>query len=407
VVTNLRRSHNTNYHSVHCWLIALLVMLFSMDASAQESSVTAELSQASIAFGDSVSLVVTARNLDKAIDLSPLESEFTITGRSSNREIRNINGVQTTISSWVIQIEPKLPGVLTVPPISVGDVESQPLALNVGQPPSGSDRELFIESFVDTESPYVQSQVLLTIKVWQSINVLESSKVNLGSDQFLTVSLEQDKEYREILDGKEYLVQEQQFALFPQASGVHTFGPIELRAKIPLDNSRSRGFFAPTRNVKRLSSPVTFNVKPRPSSTQGQWWLPASDVQILETWSGDPTNIDANETISRTIEVLATGVGVDQLPEIDAPEIDGLKLYADNTDRVSSASDEGIVSSQKMTWVVVPERNGDIEIPPVNLTWFNTKSGEPEVATLPALKVRLKRKTLCFPQLAQALTAHP
>lgn len=392
MVTKLRQFHRLVHHwihrrvhrRVHQWLIVMLILFCSLDAYAQESSVSAELSQASMAFGDSVSLIVTARNVDKAIDLSPLESQFTVTGRSSSREVRVLNGIQTAISSWVIQIEPKLPGVLTVPPISVGNFQSQPLALNVGQPPSGSSRVLFVEAFVGTNSPYVQSQVLLTIKVWQSIKVLESSKVNLGSDQFITIALEQDKQYREILDGKEYLVQEQKFALFPQASGVHTFGPIELKAKVPVDNTRTQGFFTPTRNVKRLTQPVTFNVKPRPSSTQGQWWLPASNVQILETWSGDPTNIDANETITRTIEVLATGVSVDQLPEIETPEIEGLKLYADNSDRVSTASEAGIVSSQKVTWAVVPERNGDIAIPPVNLTWFNTETGQSQVATLPA-----------------------
>ena len=271
-----------------------------------------------------------------------------------------------------------------MPPISVGDFQSQPLALNVGELPVGSDRVLFIEAFVDNESPYVQSQVLLTVKVWQSVNVLDSNKVNLGSDEFLTVSLERDKEYIDTRDGKEYLVQEQQFALFPQTSGVHTFGPIELRAKVPVSNSRSQGFFTPSRNVKRISNPVTMNVQARPSATKGQWWLPASDVQLLETWSGDPKNIDANQTITRTIEILANGVSVDQLPEIKMPEIDGLKLYADNTDQASSASDAGIVASQKVTWAVVPERNGDIEIPAVNLTWFKTELGETQVATLPA-----------------------
>lgn len=372
----------TKLRLIRYWLVVCLV-LASQHAYAQDSSVTAQLSQASIAFGDSVSLTVTARNVDKAIDLSPLERQFTILGRSSSREVRFVNGIETAISNWVVQLEPKVPGVLTVPPIPVGSFKSQPLALNVGEQPIGNDRVLFVEASVDTDSPFVQSQVLLTIKVWQAVNILEGNKVNLGSDQFLTIALERDKEYLETLDGREYLVQEQQFALFPQASGVHTFGPIELRAKIPLDNSRVRGIFTPSRNVKRLSNPVTINVKARPDSTQGQWWLPASDVQIRETWSGDPSAIDANGTITRTIEVIASGVGVDQLPEIETPTIDGLKVYADNTDRSSVATDAGIVSTQKVTWAVVPERNGDIPIPPINLNWFNTQSAQTEVATLP------------------------
>lgn len=356
-------------------------------AQARPPSVMAELSQASVLFGDSVSLTVTARNMDEGIDLTALNADFNVTGRSSSREVSIINGVETVLVNWVIQIEPKQPGVLTVPPISVGNLSTQPLALNVGGPPTGADRVLFIEVSADTQNPYVQSQVLLTIKVWQSINVLESNKVNLGSDQFQTVSLEQDKEYLATRDGKEFLVQEQQFALFPQSSGEHTFGPIELQARIPADNNRVQGFFTPSRTVKRLSQPITFNVQPRPDSVQGQWWLPAKDVQIRDSWSSDPSNINANDTITRTIEVIATGVSGDQLPDIEPPTIDGIKLYADNIDRSSVATDEGIVSTQRVTWAVVPERNGEVLVPPITLSWFNTQNRTSEVAELPSQSV--------------------
>ncbi len=371
-------------------LILIGLKVAEVHAQAAPASVVAELSQASVTFGDSVSLTVTARNMDAGIDLSPLEALFNVTGRSSSREVNIINGVETVLVNWVIQIEPKQTGVLTVPPIKVGNFSTQPLALNVSGPPTGANRVLFIEVSADTENPYVQSQVLLTIKVWQSIKVLESSKVNLGSDLFQTVALERDKEYIATRDGKEFLVQEQQFALFPQASGVHTFGPIELRAKIPVNNSRTQGFFTPSRSVKRLSQPITLNVKPRPDTVDGQWWLPAQDVQIEDSWSTDPANFSANDTITRTIEITAVGVSGDQLPDIELPEIDGLKLYADNIDRSSVATDQGIVSTQKVTWAVVPERNGEVVVPPITLGWFNTEDGSSEVAELPAQTVVIK-----------------
>ncbi len=372
--------------SVKISVKALLVFLLwcgSQAIVAQEPSVQARLSQASIALGDSVALTVTARNVDKSIDTSPLNALFEVTGQSSSREVRVVNGVETAISSWVILIEPKQSGVLTVPAIPVGDYRSQPLALNVSEAPSGQDRVLFLEAEVDVQDPYVQSQALLTVKVWQAVNVIESSKVNLGSDQFTTIALERDREYNEVRDGRQYLVQEQQFALFPQASGVHTFGPIELRAKIPLDSSRTQGFFAPTRNIKRLSNPITLNVRPRPVSTQGDWWLPAKSVQLQERWSGDPSAIDGNETVTRTIELTAIGASGDQLPDISVPDVDGVKLYAETTDRTSVATNAGVVSTQTVSWAVVPERNGQIELPPLSVTWFDTTTGSTQQASLP------------------------
>jgi len=57
------------------FLILCTAVLNQAQAQAQEAkaSVRAKLSQASMTLGDSVSLTVTAENMDEAIDLSPLE----------------------------------------------------------------------------------------------------------------------------------------------------------------------------------------------------------------------------------------------------------------------------------------------------------------------------------------------
>jgi len=317
-------------------------------------TVRASLSQANVIFGDSVALTVSAINLDAAIDLSPLERDFNVTGQSSSREVRVFNGAETTLVNWVVQ------------------------------PPTGGQRVLFVEAFVDEAAPYVQSQVLLTVKVWRAVEVLDSALENLGSDDFITLALDTDKQYVAERDGREYVVHEQNFSLFPQSSGVLTFGPIELRAKVEVNRSRSQGLFRPTQLLKRRSKPVTLNVKPRPSSTRGQWWLPAKNVVLKESWSTDVTAIDAGDTITRTIELIAQGVAAKQLPTIDVPNVDGLKLYADAANQSTTNGDQGLVSTHEVTWAVVPERNGDIEVPAIQVNWFDTESGTPQVAELPA-----------------------
>jgi len=353
-------------------------------AQAGNASVRAQLSQASMTLGDSVSLTVTAENLDAAIDLTPLERLFTVTGRTSSREVRVFNGRESTLVSWVVQIEPKRAGVVTVPSISVGNLRTQPLALKVNEAPTGNQRLLFVEATADELSPFVQAQVILTVKVWRAVNLSGASKSALNTDDFLVVPLERNKQYKAVRDGREYVVEEEQYALFPQSSGPLTFGPIELRAKVPVDNTGVQGFLTPTRTVKRVSSPVTLNVQARPNTTQGQWWLPASNVEIKESWSSDPSAINAKDTVTRTIEVIANGVAVDQLPDVELPDVDGLSLYADKTDGSLAADDAGLVATRRSTWAVVPERNGEITLPAVKIAWFDTESGKPRVAELAA-----------------------
>lgn len=367
--------------------IGLSISHSNLYAQEQPPSVSAELSQANVVFGDPVSLTITARNTNARPDLSSLHALFNITGRSVSQQESFVNGVNNFVVNWVIQIEPKQSGVLTVPPLKLGNLQTPPLALNVGDPATGADRVLFIEASVDNENPYIQSQVLLTVKIWQSIDVLGREFANLGSDQYQTFALERDKEYLDTRDGKEYLVQETQYALFPQAIGVHTVGPIELRAQIPADSTQVQGFLSPRRIVKRFSQPIVVNVQPRPDSVQGQWWLPAKNVEISDSWSADPKNINANDTITRTIEIQATGVIGDQLPDIEPPSVEGLKFYADNVDRSSVVTDQGIVSTQRITWAVIPERDGEINVPAFTLNWFNTESEQPEATELPAQTV--------------------
>ena len=58
--------------------------------------------------------------------------------------------------------------VLTIPAIRVGSRSSLPLSITVNEPSqvtgAGSQRDIFLEAEVDSHFPYVQGQVLLTLR---------------------------------------------------------------------------------------------------------------------------------------------------------------------------------------------------------------------------------------------------
>ena len=162
-----------------------------------------------------------------------------------------LNGERRSTVTWVLEIAPREVGVFTVPAVTVGGVESELVTLTVTEAPSGAARDVFVEAVVDTRTPWVQSQVLLTLSVFRAIDIIDGSLGEPAGDGLDVRALGDDTRREEERDGRRYLVVERRFALFPQRSGRLVVEPIALTVSVPTDPTRVRGFFAPTRRLTR------------------------------------------------------------------------------------------------------------------------------------------------------------
>ena len=372
---------------VFYWVL-LSTLLASSLTYAQEGTVNSRLSANTITRDESVTLEIVAIGLDKELDLSSLEKDFEVAGRSSSREINSILSAggelrTTSIVTWTVQLLPKDVGVFTVPSVRVGDVASQSHTLTVNDLPKGAQREIFIEASVDTTTPWVQSQVLMTLKVYQAIEIVDGGLDVPEADELVVERLGEDVRSTETRDGRQYSVTTRRFAMFPQKSGQMTLKPITLSVSVPADPNRVRTFFSPTRKLTRRSDSITLNVKPRPESGTA-WWLPAKAVQLNSQWIGDITNATVDQPLTRTITLRASGVADSQLPDINIPAVEGASLYAEQPVRQLGANQQGLVSELTLKWALIPQRIGQITLPPVTVEWFNTSSGQVERATLAA-----------------------
>ncbi|MFK8077736.1 MAG: BatD family protein [Granulosicoccus sp.] len=366
----------------------LLTLLASSLSYAQEGTVNSRLSASTITRDESVTLEIVAIGLDKELDLSSLEKDFDVAGRSSSREVNSILSASgelrtTSIVTWTVQLLPKDVGVFTVPSVRVGDVSSQSHTLTVNDLPKGAQRDIFIEASVDTTTPWVQSQVLMTLKVFQAIEIVDGGLDVPEADDLVVERLGEDVRSTETRDGRQYSVTTRRFALFPQKSGEITLKPITLSVSVPADPNRVRTFFSPTRKLTRRSDSITLNVKPRPESGTA-WWLPAKAVQLNSQWIGDINNATVDQPLTRTITIRASGVADSQLPDINIPAVEGASLYAEQPVRQLGANQQGLVSELTLKWALIPQRVGQVSLPPVVVEWFNTSTGQVEKATLAA-----------------------
>jgi len=367
-----------------CVVLSLLTLLLSLPSLAQDRSVRSSLSSTTITRDESVTLTIVARGLDAELDASSLTQDFDVVGRSSSRELSSINNSQpTSVVTWALELIPRDSGVFTVPAVMVGDLSTQIHTLTVNDTPTGAQRDIFIEASVDTQSPWVQSQVMMTLRVFQAIDIVDGGlDVPSGSD-LVVERIGEDTRSTATRDGRQYSVTERRFALFPQKSGQIVIEPITLSVSVPAQSDRVRGFFSPTRKLIRRTDSITLDVQSRPDSGAA-WWLPARSVQLESQWVGDVANATVDQPLTRRVTMRASGVADTQLPDISIPAIDGVSLYAEQPERAMNADSRGLLAEQVINWALIPQRAGVLEIPALSVEWFNTESGEMETAVLPA-----------------------
>ena len=373
--------------SVSCLLLSLSVIL-SCPAVAQQGSVQSELSASTITLDESVTLSVYAIGVEGELDTSALNEKFDVVGRASSRQISSIIGSnnQTTTNSvitWTLELMPREAGIFTVPSVSVGGVSSQLLSLTVNEIPAGARRDVFVEATVDTQTPWVQSQVLMTIHVYQGIEIVDGGLSDPVGKDIQVQRIGKDVYSNEVRDGRQYSVTERRFALFPQKSGSIVIEPVNLSVSVPTDRSQSRGLFSATRKLTRRTDSLTLNVQARPPSGAA-WWLPASAVTLESSWAGGG-EVDArvDQPLTRIITMQGIGVLDSQLPDISIPAIGGVSLYAEEPVRAMNFDERGLVAEQTIKWALIPQREGELVLPAVSVEWFNTVSGRMETVLLP------------------------
>jgi len=365
---------------------------------AATGSVVARLDRASVAVGETVSLTVIATGVKGQVDTRALEQVFDIVGRSRSTRTDLINGVRRDRASWVLELSARRIGLFTVPPVTVGGVTSDLQTLEVTEAPEGGERELFVEARVDETSPWVQGQVVLTLEVFQAIEFIDASLGEPQADGLRVQRLGEDRRRSETRDGRTYEVTERRYALFAQRSGPLRIEPIALDATVPVDPGRARGFFTPSRRVLRTSKPIELQVRGRPPGSAG-WWFPARDVSLSAAWSGTdpalavPAGSDAatrvGVPVTRTLTLRALGAMPTQLPGIEAPTVTGASLYDEAPAVSEGASEEGVLTEQRIAWAVVPTEPGTLELPATSVAWFDTAAGRTRTATIAATRLHV------------------
>lgn len=391
--------------------LRMALVIFALLSGPVYGALTAQMDRTQIALGDSARLTLSATEDEdlNTIDLSMLEQDFEILRRSSSNNISIINGKRTHERKLVIDLTPRREGDLVVPSFRLGSSATQPLRIRVSPQPelnAGSNPVLFSVE-LDKEDVFVQSQLLLTLRIQRSIELESMSLSELEIDNAFVKPLE-TKEFYRTIDGRNWLVHEVRYAIFPEQSGELQI-PTQIFSARAADGRRSIFSRGTGRLVRRSTNPLTVNVLPRPANYSATTWLPAQQVKIEERWSTPPETLRAGESATRTLTIIGEGVQGAQLPPVLYTPSDGLKFYPDQPEITEQEVSSGLLGSRRDSTAIVPTRPGEWTLPEVRIPWWDTTTKQMRFATLPARTLSVGQATGSNPAnpVATNLSADP
>ncbi|WFP48976.1 BatD family protein [Methylomonas sp. EFPC3] len=379
--------------SVSPWWLGILWFWLSAVAGAAEIGVAVDRNP--VALNESFQITFTATEQpDGNPDLEPLRQDFEIVNQQRSSSASWVNGKSNRNEQWVLTAMAKRSGELTIPAIAFGADSSKPLALTVTEAaqPTAKDDELFLEVSATPEQPYVQAQVIYTLKLFRRVQITQASLAEPEIKDALVEKLGEDSTYSTQIKGVDYWVTERKYAIFPQQSGLFTIAPLVLNAEYISSRQQPRfnGFFnRPSTETRRVvSKAVTLNVRAAPAEFKGAW-LSAESLELSEGWSDSSLQVKVGEPLTRTLTLKARGATVGQLPELfDKTPIDGIKTYPDQPLLHEDKQSDGLTASREEKIAFIPSKPGEYSLPALKIQWFNSKSQKIEVAALPAVKIK-------------------
>ncbi|MCK4232845.1 protein BatD [candidate division WOR-3 bacterium] len=378
--------------------LLLSISFIVVDLSAQEINFSATIDRNVISPGESVTLtVIVSGNIAKVPKPKlPKLDEFNIYSQGSSRNISFVNGKISSSITYTYSLVPKKIGKFTIGSCELivkgKTFRTEPIEIEVTKEttkiqkvkgksftilPGGRlqrDVEdgvnIFIKTFVNKKTVYVGEELILTFKLHTTVNLIAQPQyIPPETKDFWKEDMGKEKQYRKVIDGRNYEIVELNYALFPLTTGELTISGAELNCVI--DNFTgdpfSFGFRSGTKK-KLESDPITINVLPLPPTPDG-FSGAVGDFKIFTKL--DKKKVEQNEPIT----VITTIEGDGNLRDIEDPEIKMLvfRIYESGSEVKTFETSGKLIEKKVVKTMIIPNRSGDFEIPEISFTFFNPR----------------------------------
>lgn len=279
-------------------------------------------------------------------------------------------------------LRPRVAGVFRIPAVSATvagrTYTSASQVLTVTQPPPGlrpptatgsPDSEVALHAWLETDTAYVGEQVTMQAEAMFSnaarLRLRRAPEYEAPSPAGFWIDDLPDRRTAttRIIDGTIYEVQGFRRAFFPLSPGRHVIPPARLEYEM------RRGILYAPETFEVLSDSMPLLVLPIPEEGRPAEFTGAVG-RFTARGSLEPAEVPAGEAAVLTVEVEGVG-NVKALPPPRLPDLPGVEVFPPSEDAETEIR-EGVVSGRKsFSWVLIPERAGVLELPPIRYAYFD------------------------------------
>ena len=250
--------------------------------------------------------------------------------------------------------------------------------------------ELFIRLHTNRKSIYLGEHIIVTIKLYTQLQIVGFGESEMPDfDGFWTQEIETPSQLnlvRENVNGKIFntgIIRK--VILFPQKTGELSISPFSLetyiRQQVRRPSSVFDDFFGSSyNNVQKLlqTRPVTIEVKPLPAGAPGDFLGAVGQVDFKA--GIDKKEVETNDAITYSISISGTGnIQLAEAPRVNFPP--DFESYDPKIQTQVKNSDSGQAGRKTFEYLLIPRHAGNYRIPPVSLSYFDTRLKEYKTLT--------------------------
>ena len=332
-----------------------------------------------------------------SIDTQQLENDFVVLNTRSSvarflKEGRSMHRMQWSAFLWS-----KREGRLHIPPLNFGVHQSKALVLTVEPLPAAlaSRQRIFIETEAEPRQPYPGQQTRVISRLFYNVPLQDPSLSEPETNASAVYRSGREARYQEVRNGETFNVLERSIVVTP-ATGTHLeIGPAgfsgNLYSRLPAaDGSPISGL----RRLHRRSPAQRLPLRALPSATDSEVWLPAESVELSLERESSGSRLQVGDSIGLTLTLRARGLSGDLLPEDLLTSNDPtIAIYADRATRrtrvLGAPGAEVLDGVIQQDYAVVLKHPGEIELPAVELAWWDLASESIRMARLAPVQLQV------------------
>lgn len=365
----------------------IILVLLTLVAIPAWASLSATVDRTQIETNETVTLTLSysGKASSGQPDFSAIERDFIIDSNRRQQQYSWVNGESTASTDWVILLIPKRQGKLSIPSLVFNGSSSQKVTIDVRPADTSSSsaggQPVFIQTTVNKDTAFIQEQVILTHRLHYSVPLQDISISEFDIPDAIIQQISEER-FNKRINGKSYSIIEIKFALFGQSVGKLTIPSQQFKA-FEASNSGFGGFFSRGNRLIRLTEEKTIDITPIPAHISASQWMPSSQVKLEQSWSNNSSTLTAGEPITRSIKISALGLTASQIQPLPSLNNSALKLYPDQPILEDKKTNLGILGIRTESVAIVPNQEGQITLPSIEVKWWDTVNNRMQTSRLP------------------------